>query len=62
MNVLCFDIETIPDTDFGRKIFDLGDLDEFCGFGVGGLGGLCWGRVGGVGGFLAWGAGGEEEE
>ena len=28
MNVLCFDIETIPDTDFGRKIFSLGDLDD----------------------------------
>jgi hypothetical protein len=28
MNVLCFDIETIPDTDFGRKLFDLGDLDD----------------------------------
>ena len=28
MNVLCFDIETIPDTDFGRRIFDLGDLDD----------------------------------
>jgi predicted PolB exonuclease-like 3'-5' exonuclease len=28
MNVLCFDIETIPDTDFGRRIFNLGDLDD----------------------------------
>jgi len=28
MNVLCFDIETIPDTDFGRKLFQLGDLDD----------------------------------
>jgi predicted PolB exonuclease-like 3'-5' exonuclease len=28
VNVLCFDIETIPDTDFGRKLYDLGDLDE----------------------------------
>jgi hypothetical protein len=28
MNVLCFDIETIPDTDFGRRIFQLGDLDD----------------------------------
>jgi 3'-5' exonuclease len=28
MNVLCFDIETIPDTDYGRRIFDLGDLDD----------------------------------
>ncbi len=28
MNVLCFDIETIPDTEFGRRIFDLGDLDD----------------------------------
>lgn len=28
MNVLCFDIETIPDVEFGRRIFDLGDLDD----------------------------------
>jgi 3'-5' exonuclease len=28
MNILCFDIETVPDTDFGRRIFDLGDLDD----------------------------------
>jgi predicted PolB exonuclease-like 3'-5' exonuclease len=28
MNVLCFDIETIPDTDFGRRLFGLGDLDD----------------------------------
>jgi predicted PolB exonuclease-like 3'-5' exonuclease len=28
MNVLCFDIETIPDTEFGRRIFNLGDLDD----------------------------------
>jgi predicted PolB exonuclease-like 3'-5' exonuclease len=28
MNVLCFDIETIPDTDYGRRIFHLGDLDD----------------------------------
>ena len=28
MNVLCFDIETIPDTEFGRRIYDLGDLDD----------------------------------
>jgi predicted PolB exonuclease-like 3'-5' exonuclease len=28
MNVLCFDIETVPDTEFGRRIFDLGDLDD----------------------------------
>jgi predicted PolB exonuclease-like 3'-5' exonuclease len=28
MNVLCFDIETIPDTNFGRKLYDLGDLDD----------------------------------
>jgi predicted PolB exonuclease-like 3'-5' exonuclease len=28
MNVLCFDIETIPDTEFGRRIFELGDLDD----------------------------------
>lgn len=28
MNVLCFDIETIPDTEYGRRIFGLGDLDD----------------------------------
>lgn len=28
MNVLCFDIETIPDTEFGRRLYDLGDLDD----------------------------------
>jgi len=28
MNVLCFDIETIPDTEFGRRIYGLGDLDD----------------------------------
>ena len=28
MNVLCFDIETVPDTDFGRQIYELGDLDD----------------------------------
>ena len=28
MNVLCFDIETIPDTEFGRRIYALGDLDD----------------------------------
>jgi hypothetical protein len=28
MNVLCFDIETVPDTDYGRRIFNLGDLDD----------------------------------
>jgi len=28
MNVLCFDIETVPDTDLGRRIYDLGDLDD----------------------------------
>lgn len=28
MNVLCFDIETIPDIEFGRKLFDLSDLDD----------------------------------
>jgi predicted PolB exonuclease-like 3'-5' exonuclease len=28
MNILCFDIETIPDTDLGRRIYDLGDLDD----------------------------------
>jgi len=28
VNVLCFDIETVPDTEFGRRIFDLGDLDD----------------------------------
>jgi predicted PolB exonuclease-like 3'-5' exonuclease len=28
MNVLCFDIETIPDTAFGRRLYGLGDLDD----------------------------------
>ena len=28
MNVLSFDIETIPDTEVGRKIYALGDLDD----------------------------------
>ena len=28
MNVLCFDIETVPDTEFGRRLYDLGDLDD----------------------------------
>lgn len=28
MNVLAFDIETIPDTEFGRRLYDLGDLDD----------------------------------
>lgn len=28
MNVLCFDIETVPDIEFGRQIYDLGDLDD----------------------------------
>ena len=28
MNVLVFDIETIPDTASGRKIYDLGDLND----------------------------------
>jgi len=28
MNVLCFDIETIPDTEYGRRLYGLGDLDD----------------------------------
>ena len=28
MNVLCFDIETVPDTEFGRRLYGLGDLDD----------------------------------
>ena len=28
MNVLCFDIETIPDIELGRRIYALGDLDD----------------------------------
>ncbi len=28
MNILAFDIETVPDTDSGRRILDLGDLDD----------------------------------
>lgn len=28
MNVLVFDIETIPDTDTGRKLYNLGDLND----------------------------------
>ncbi len=28
MNVLVFDIETIPDVDGGRRLLDLGDLDD----------------------------------
>ncbi|MDX1561862.1 MAG: 3'-5' exonuclease [Gammaproteobacteria bacterium] len=28
MNVLCFDIETIPDVEYGRRLFELGDLDD----------------------------------
>jgi len=28
VNVLAFDIETVPDTDAGRRILDLGDLDD----------------------------------
>lgn len=28
MNVLCFDIETAPDTELGRRLFGLGDLDD----------------------------------
>ena len=27
MNTLVFDIETIPDIEGGRKLYDLGDLD-----------------------------------
>ncbi|MEA5446143.1 3'-5' exonuclease [Gammaproteobacteria bacterium AB-CW1] len=28
MNILAFDIETVPDTESGRRILDLGDLDD----------------------------------
>jgi len=28
VNVLTLDIETIPDTEFGRRLYDLGDLDD----------------------------------
>jgi 3'-5' exonuclease len=28
MNVLVFDIETVPDVEFGRKLFELGDLSD----------------------------------
>ena len=28
MNTLVFDIETVPDTEFGRRLFELGDLDD----------------------------------
>src|SRR5205814_10266515 len=28
MNVLAFDIETIPDVDTGRKLYELGDLSD----------------------------------
>ena len=28
MNTLVFDIETVPDTDLGRKLYDLGDLSD----------------------------------
>ncbi|MBK1734791.1 3'-5' exonuclease [Halorhodospira abdelmalekii] len=28
MNVLAFDIETVPDLEGGRRLFDLGDLDD----------------------------------
>jgi predicted PolB exonuclease-like 3'-5' exonuclease len=28
MHVLVFDIETVPDTDFGRRLFDLHDLSD----------------------------------
>ncbi|MCP1726685.1 putative PolB exonuclease-like 3'-5' exonuclease [Natronospira proteinivora] len=28
MNVLAFDIETVPDTETGRRLLDLGDLDD----------------------------------
>ena len=28
MNILVFDIETIPDIDSGKKIFNLDDLSE----------------------------------
>jgi predicted PolB exonuclease-like 3'-5' exonuclease len=28
MNILCFDIETIPDVEFGRRLYDLKGLDD----------------------------------
>jgi 3'-5' exonuclease len=28
VNTLTFDIETVPDTDLGRRLYDVGDLDE----------------------------------
>ena len=28
MNALIFDIETIPDTDFGRRLYDIEKLDD----------------------------------
>jgi predicted PolB exonuclease-like 3'-5' exonuclease len=28
MNTLVFDIETVPDTELGRRLYDLGDLDD----------------------------------
>ncbi|RPI59172.1 MAG: 3'-5' exonuclease [Lysobacterales bacterium] len=28
MNVLAFDIETVPDVELGRRLYDLGDLDD----------------------------------
>jgi hypothetical protein len=28
MNTLVFDIETVPDVDFGRRLYDLGDLPD----------------------------------
>ena len=28
LNTLVFDIETVPDTELGRRLYDLGDLDD----------------------------------
>jgi hypothetical protein len=28
LNTLVFDIETVPDVEFGRRLYDLGDLDD----------------------------------
>ena len=28
MNTLVFDIETVPDVEFGRRLYELGDLDD----------------------------------
>lgn len=28
MNTLVFDIETVPDVEFGRRLYDVGDLDD----------------------------------